>query len=95
VVITHAGAGTVLAALTAGVPVVVVPRGSPSQTRMAEACHHAGVGRRCDATTLASTLDDVLNDPSIAIAASAAAAQIASMPAATEVVPRIEALAQA
>ena len=95
VVITHAGAGTVLVALTEGVPVVVVPRGSPSQTRMAEACHRAGVGRRCDATTLASTLDDVLNDPSISAAASAAAAQIASKPPATEVVPRIEALAHA
>ena len=31
--ITHAGAGTVLAALSAGVPLVLVPRGTPSQFR--------------------------------------------------------------
>ena len=48
VVISHAGAGTVLASLAAGVPVVLMPRGTPSQLRMADACHRAGVGRRCD-----------------------------------------------
>ena len=35
--ICHGGAGTVLAALSAGVPLLIVPRGSPSQLRMAAA----------------------------------------------------------
>ena len=35
IAITHAGAGTVLASLSAGVPLVLLPRGAPSQLRMA------------------------------------------------------------
>ena len=56
VVISHAGAGTVLASLAAGVPVVLMPRGTPSQLRMADACHRAGVGRRCDPADLDAAL---------------------------------------
>lgn len=92
VVISHAGAGTVLASLAGGVPVVVVPRGSPSQLRMADACHRAGVGRRCDATGIASALADVLGNPSFAEAATAAARQITAMPDAENIVPKIERL---
>ena len=36
IAITHAGAGTVLASLSAGVPLVLIPRGTPSQLRMAQ-----------------------------------------------------------
>ena len=68
VVIAHAGAGTVLASLAAGVPVALVPRGTPSQLRMADACHRAGVGRRCDLADLDAALDEVINDPAIAAA---------------------------
>ncbi|HEV7758750.1 MAG TPA: glycosyltransferase [Acidimicrobiales bacterium] len=97
VVISHAGAGTVLAALGAGVPVVLVPRGSPSQVRMADACHRAGVGRRCgsDPADVADALDQVLDGPAIKAAAETAAAQIAALPTASEVVARIEHLAGA
>ncbi len=92
VVISHAGAGTVLASLAAGVPVVLVPRGTPSQLRMADACHQAGVGRRCDPSDLDTALDEVINDPAIAAAASAAARQIAQLPSASSVVPLIASL---
>ena len=92
VVISHAGAGTVLASLAAGVPVVLMPRGTPSQLRMADACHQAGVGRRCDPADLDAALDEVINDPAIAAAASAAARQIAELPNASSVVPLIESL---
>jgi UDP:flavonoid glycosyltransferase YjiC (YdhE family) len=93
VVISHAGAGTVLASLAAGVPVVLVPRGAPSQSRMADACVRAGVGRRCCAAGVDTALDDVLNDPMITTAASSVAQEIAEMPDASEVATSIEALA--
>jgi UDP:flavonoid glycosyltransferase YjiC (YdhE family) len=93
IVIAHAGVGTVLAALAHGVPLVVNDRGTPSQIRMADACQRAGVARRCDPAEIADGIDAVLADPSYAIAAKHAARQIAEMPEASELVPRIVALA--
>jgi hypothetical protein len=90
VVITHAGAGTVLASLAAGVPLVLVPRGSPSQTRMAAACHEAGVGRSCDTAGIAEALNVVLTHGAYTSAARAVADEIASMPPATAVVAQLE-----
>ena len=92
VVISHAGAGTVLASLAAGVPVVLMPRGTPSQLRMADACHCAGVGRRCDPADLDAALDEVISDPAIAAAASVVARQIAQLPDASNVVPLLASL---
>jgi UDP:flavonoid glycosyltransferase YjiC (YdhE family) len=92
VVISHAGAGTVLASLASGVPVVLMPRDTPSQLRMAEACHRAGVGRRCEPDDLDAALDEVINDPAIAAAASDAARQIAELPNVSSVVPLITSL---
>ena len=92
VVISHAGAGTVLASLAAGVPLVLMPRGTPSQLRMADACHRAGVGRRCDPADLDAALDEVINDPAIAAAASVVARQIAELPNASSVVPLLASL---
>ena len=92
VVISHAGAGTVLASLAAGVPVLLVPRGSPSQLRMADACHRADVGRRCDTAGLNAALEEVTSNPAIAAAALVAARQILEMPSASDVGPLIETL---
>ena len=92
VVISHAGAGTVLASLAAGVPVVLMPRGTPSQLRMADACHRAGVGRRCDPADLDAALDEVISDPAISAAASLVARQIAELPDASDVVPLLASL---
>ena len=94
-VISHAGAGTVLASLGAGVPAVLVPRGSPSQMRMAEACHRAGVAIRCEPADIATAVDDLLDEPSIAAAAKSAACEMAAMPEACEIVPMIEAMVTA
>lgn len=93
VVICHAGAGTVIASLAAGVPLLLVPRGAPSQARMANACHRAGVGRRCDSAGLDAALNEVMNDPEITAAAASAARQIAALPAAAALVARVESLA--
>jgi UDP:flavonoid glycosyltransferase YjiC (YdhE family) len=95
VVISHAGAGTVLASLTAGVPVILLPRGTPSQLRMADACQRAGVGLRCDPAGFDAALDAVLDHPAITTAATAAARQISEMPASSAVVPRVESLTRA
>lgn len=93
IAITHAGAGTVLASLNAGVPLVLVPQGSPSQLRMAEACEGAGVGRSCAGDwEIDSAVRDVLSDPTFAAKAASAARQIATMPAGVEVAARVEAL---
>lgn len=92
VVISHAGAGTVLASLAAGVPVILLPRGSPSQTRMADACERAGVGRRCDPGDLDAALEEVMHDTRIAAAVSAAAREIAELPQAETVVALIKSL---
>jgi UDP:flavonoid glycosyltransferase YjiC (YdhE family) len=69
-----------------------MPRGTPSQLRMAEACHRAGVGRQCDPADLDAALDEVINEPAIAAAAWAAALQIAQLPTASSVVPLLETL---
>lgn len=42
-VVCHGGAGTVLAALAHGLPLIVSPRGAPSQKRMADAVAARGV----------------------------------------------------
>ncbi|MEV6877840.1 glycosyltransferase [Amycolatopsis sp. NPDC051128] len=47
-VVCHGGAGTTLAALVHAVPVVVLPRGAPSQARMAGACAARGVAAVVD-----------------------------------------------
>jgi UDP:flavonoid glycosyltransferase YjiC (YdhE family) len=93
VVISHAGAGTVLGALAFGVPVVLMPRGTPSQLRMADACHRAGVGRRCGSADLDAALDEVINNPAITAAAFKVARQIAELPNASSVAPLIASLA--
>jgi UDP:flavonoid glycosyltransferase YjiC (YdhE family) len=96
IAITHAGAGTVLASLSAGVPLVLIRRGSPSQLRTAQACETAGVGRSCVGDwEIDAAVSAVLSNPAIAANASSAARQIATMPAAGEVAARVEALVAA
>ncbi len=96
VAITHAGAGTVLASLGAGVPLVLIPRGTPSQIRMAQACESAGVGRSCvDEFGIEEAVSDVLSNPAIATRSKYAATYLAGMPAASEVAARAEALVDA
>lgn len=96
-VIAHGGAGTVLSALTAGVPLVLLPSGSPSQLRMTEACLRRGVASRPDddgasVATLRASIDRVVSDPSFTEASAEVAAEIAAMPAPREIVPVLERL---
>lgn len=85
VAVCHGGAGTVLSALAAGVPLLLVPQGAPSQIRMTSACEARGVGRALDWTGenlmgLRRALSQVVSSNSMQSAALAVAAEIAAMP---------------
>jgi UDP:flavonoid glycosyltransferase YjiC (YdhE family) len=96
IAITHAGAGTVLASLSAGVPLVLVPRGTPSQLRMAEACERAQVGRSCAGEPeIAAAVSDVLSNAEIASQVEAGADQIAMMPTGASVASHVVAFVRA
>ena len=90
-VLCHAGSGTTLAALAAGLPLVLVPQGA-DQFDNARACERAGVARILmpDHVTPAAVRDAVRtvlrDDSSERAAARALAAEIAAMPSAVEVV---------
>jgi UDP:flavonoid glycosyltransferase YjiC (YdhE family) len=90
IVVCHAGSGTVLAALSAGAPVVLLPRGTPSQLRIARACEQAGVGAIATPDSLADTIRSVVADEAMAQSASAVAFEIATMPPPGAVVPHLE-----
>lgn len=96
VAVCHGGAGTVLAALAAGVPLLVVPRGAPSQARMAEACQARGAARAVDWTganlhEFRDALAAVASSEPMRAAAAELAGEIAAMPPPT----RVEAVLQA
>ena len=96
IAITHAGAGTVLASLSAGVPLVLVPRGTPSQLRMAEACEKADVGRSCaGGGDIDAAVGDVLSNAAIASQVESGANQIASMPTGASVALHVDAFVRA
>jgi UDP:flavonoid glycosyltransferase YjiC (YdhE family) len=93
IAISHAGAGTVLASLSAGVPLVLSPRGTPSQIRMAQASDAAGVGRSCAGDwEIDAAVGDVLSNQVMAATVASAARQIATMPPAGEVAASVETL---
>jgi UDP:flavonoid glycosyltransferase YjiC (YdhE family) len=96
IAITHAGAGTVLASLSAGVPLVLLPRGTPSQHRMAEACEMADVGRSCAGKAeIDAAVSDVLSNAAIASRVEVGANQIATMPTGASVAVHVDAYVRA
>ncbi len=94
VVVCHGGAGTVLAALERGVPLVIVSQGAPSQVRMAEACADAGVAAvaGADADSIETAVNLVLDDPTFRQRAGIVAEQISAMPEPTAIVTNLEAV---
>jgi UDP:flavonoid glycosyltransferase YjiC (YdhE family) len=92
-VLTHGGAGTTLAALSRGIPLVVMPQGA-DQFLQAAAVERTGAGRALpagppDPALLRQAVQGVLTDPRYAEAAHAVAAQIAAMPTPAEVATRL------
>lgn len=83
-VVCHGGSGTLVAALSLGVPVVVLPMGA-DQPDNADRCEELGVGVSLepvtvDATEIAGAVDAVLGDPDVREAASRLADEAAAQP---------------
>ena len=96
-IVTHGGHGTVIKALAAGVPLVVLPLGR-DQLDNAERVRHHGAGLRlkpkADADRIAAALRRVLGEPSFGAAARRIASAIAAETAEDRAVLELEALAR-
>jgi MGT family glycosyltransferase len=96
-VVCHAGSGTTLAALVCGLPLVLVPQGADQFTNAA-ACEAAGVATvlrppQLSSAAVRQAVRSVLTEGSPqAAAAHRAAAQIATMPDAEQVVKELQEL---
>jgi MGT family glycosyltransferase len=98
VVAFHGGSGTMLAALAAGVPLVVMPVAA-DQPDNADRCVAAGVGvalgpRDRDPVSVRRAVDLVLGTPSYRAAARRLRDEINAMPDPASVVPFLESLAR-
>jgi len=96
VVMSHAGAGSLLGAARQGLPQLLYPLAA-DQWENADAATGAGVALTCEldqrsADDIAGMLDQLLHVPSFARAASDVAAEIAAMPLPSDHVRTIEAL---
>lgn len=95
IVVCHGGAGTMLGALTHGVPVLVLPHGA-DQFRNAQAVERAHAGIACNATDMSAIhagMEALLNDPSYGVGAQHIASEIAAMPPPSDVATALEAIA--
>ena len=94
----HGGSGTMLAALAAACPMVIVPLAA-DQPDNADLCVAAGVARALPAEDLTAmavreTMEAILADPSYARRAGEIAAEVAAMPGPDAAVERMEAVVQ-
>ena len=99
VMITHAGHGTVSAALAHGVPLVCLPNPAADQPGLAAQVAALGAGRALDgelATSLdiAETVEEVLANPSYVAAARRLAEVIAATPGRATAATRLEQIAE-
>jgi MGT family glycosyltransferase len=98
VVVSHGGSGTVVTALAAGVPCVLLPIGA-DQPWNADRCVALGVGRVLDAVTatpadVRAALVALLQDPSYRIAAEGVRAEVAALPGPERAAECLEVLAR-
>jgi UDP:flavonoid glycosyltransferase YjiC (YdhE family) len=92
-VVHHGGSGTLMTALVAGVPQIVVP-GAGDRTLHARLLARRGAGLAVPLAELdGATLERLVRDASLTANAREVAAEIAAMPHPAEVVPHLEALA--
>lgn len=98
-VVFHGGSGTMLAALGAGVPMLMLPMAA-DQPENAARCVAAGVARMLptserDPRSIRESVAAMLDDPGWAAAARGVQKQIAGMPSPADVLPSLERLAAA
>ncbi|TDD23384.1 glycosyltransferase [Nonomuraea diastatica] len=97
VTITHAGHGTAVKSLAAGVPLVCMPLGR-DQREVARHVEHAGAGitvsKSSSPRTIARAVDRVLHDPSYRREAQRLGVEIAAETATDRAVTELEALAE-
>ncbi len=98
-VVSHAGSGSVLGALTHGLPMVLLPMGA-DQPWNGDRCAALGVARVLDpvaatTTDIANALREVVTDPAYAAAAVAQRDALAALPGPEAAVAAIAALAGA
>ena len=90
----HGGSGSTLGALAAGVPQLALPSGADRYIN-ADAVHNGGAGLRADENDLdAALITQLLGDDKLRDTARAVSAEIATLPAPTEIAERIVALAR-
>ena len=95
-VVTHAGHGTVIKALAAGVPVVAIPLGRDQLDNAARVAHHgAGLRLKAKASSeaIAGAVRRVLDEPAFGASAERLAAAIAAETAQDQAVEELEGLA--
>jgi UDP:flavonoid glycosyltransferase YjiC (YdhE family) len=98
-VVCHGGSGTMLSALSAGLPLLSIPHGA-DQFRNAERCANAGVGnalwpQEVSAAAVRRHVRALLDEPSFREAAGRLRQEIAAMPGPAEVVGVLERLVDA
>jgi MGT family glycosyltransferase len=97
IVVTHAGHGTIMAALSAGVPLLCMPMGRDQHENAArvEAC---GAGRsiaeESDAATIRGAIEEILSEPSYRMSARRMASVIHGYEGGHRAVAELEALAR-
>jgi MGT family glycosyltransferase len=95
-VVTHAGHGTVIKTLAAGVPVVAIPLGRDQLDNAARVAHHgAGLRLKAKASSeaIAGAVRRVLDEPAFGASAERLAAAIAAETAQDQAVEELEGLA--
>ena len=95
-VITHAGHGTLIKALAAGVPALCLPLGRDQGDNAARAARHgaaAVLSAKADTSAIASAVTDVLREPSYRRAAARLGVQIRAEIASGALMDELESLA--
>jgi UDP:flavonoid glycosyltransferase YjiC (YdhE family) len=97
VVASHAGSGTLLAALARGIPQLCLPQGG-DQFGNAASCARVGAGlalrpEEADRKAISEALQQLLADPSFRRSAAMVASEIEEMPSPEHVAGVVEALA--
>lgn len=87
-VVTHGGAGTMLGALAAGVPLVIAPMfaDQPDNARSVEAAGAGVAVFEADSASLRAGIENVLKDPDFLVGAKRVSSQMAEMPGIDEAV---------